>query len=41
MNPALMIPFVLIQPILAGITLLVYSVGIFHPLQILRRGQCQ
>ncbi|WP_213132079.1 PTS N,N'-diacetylchitobiose transporter subunit IIC [Citrobacter sp. FP75] len=31
MNPVLMIPFVLIQPILAGITLLVYSLGIIPP----------
>lgn len=31
MNPVLMIPFVLIQPILAGITLLVYALGIIPP----------
>lgn len=31
MNPVLMIPFVLIQPILAGITLLVYSLGLVPP----------
>lgn len=31
MNPVLMVPFVLIQPILVGITLLVYSLGIIPP----------
>ncbi|SUG43437.1 PTS system N,N'-diacetylchitobiose-specific transporter subunit IIC [Salmonella enterica subsp. arizonae] len=31
MNPVLMVPFVLIQPILAGITLIVYSLGIIPP----------
>ncbi|MGL5700719.1 MAG: PTS N,N'-diacetylchitobiose transporter subunit IIC [Kluyvera sp.] len=31
MNPVLMIPFILIQPLLAGITLLAYSLGIIPP----------
>lgn len=31
MNPVLMIPFVLIQPILAGITLMAYSLGLIPP----------
>jgi phosphotransferase system, cellobiose specific, IIC component len=31
MNPVLMIPFIIIQPVLAGITLLVYSLGIIPP----------
>ncbi|EBY0373548.1 PTS N,N'-diacetylchitobiose transporter subunit IIC [Salmonella enterica subsp. enterica serovar Toulon] len=31
MNPLMMIPFVLIQPILAGITLVAYSLGIIPP----------
>lgn len=31
MNPVLMIPFVLIQPILAGITLMAYSLGFIPP----------
>lgn len=31
MNPVLMIPFILIQPILAGLTLIAYSLGIIPP----------
>ncbi|GAL53107.1 N,N'-diacetylchitobiose-specific phosphotransferase system enzyme IIC component [Escherichia albertii NBRC 107761 = DSM 17582] len=31
MNPILMIPFVLIQPILAALTLIAYSLGLIPP----------
>lgn len=41
MNPVMFIPFVLVQPILAAITLAAYSLGIIPPVTNPRRGLCR